>query len=113
MLLDPAAEQTIREGLEGELAALDPRQALALVDALAAELAAQPSPPVLVTSPDVRRAVRGLVAPRFPRLAVLAYEELPPELPVRPVGRVGMDGALEEGAGGPRALQRESRAVPP
>jgi type III secretion protein V len=90
VLLDPAAEQAIREGLDGELAALDPRRAMALVEALAAELAAQPSPAVLVTSPDVRRAVRGLIAPRFPRLPVLAYEELPPELPVRPVGRVGL-----------------------
>jgi type III secretion protein V len=99
VLLDPAAEQAIREGLEGELAALDPRLAMALIDALAAELSAQPSPPVLVTSPDVRRAVRGLVAPRFPRLAVLAYEELPPELAVRPVGRVGM-GAAGEGLDG-------------
>jgi type III secretory pathway component EscV len=30
------------------------------------------------------------VAPRYPRLAVLSYEELPPEWPVRPLGRVGL-----------------------
>ena len=45
---------------------------------------------VLLTSPDVRRAVRNLVSARFPRVSVLAYEELPPELPVRPVGRVAL-----------------------
>jgi type III secretion protein V len=45
---------------------------------------------VLLASPDVRRALRGLVAPRFPRVSVLAYEELPPELPVRPVGRLAL-----------------------
>jgi len=44
---------------------------------------------VVLVSPDVRRAVRSLVAPRFPAVPVLAYEELPPELPVRPVGRIG------------------------
>ncbi len=46
--------------------------------------------PVLLTTPDVRRPLRNLVAGRFPRLPVLAYEELPPDLPVRPVGRVAL-----------------------
>lgn len=45
---------------------------------------------MLLASPDVRRAVRSLLAPRFPAVAVLAYEELPPELPVRPVGRLAL-----------------------
>jgi type III secretion protein V len=90
LLLDPAAEQAIREALAGEVLSLEPRRALALLDALAAELGAEPrtQPPVVLVSPDVRRAVRTLVAPRFPTLPVLAYEELPPELPVRPVGRI-------------------------
>jgi type III secretion protein V len=90
LLLDPAVEQAVREALAGEHLALDPRRAMALLDALAAELAGHPAPPVVLTSPDVRRALRGLVAPRFPRVAVLAYEELPPELPVRPVGRIAL-----------------------
>jgi type III secretion protein V len=38
----------------------------------------------------VRRAVRNLVAARFPRIAVLAYEELPSDLAVRPIGRVSV-----------------------
>jgi type III secretion protein V len=89
LLLDPSAEQAIREALAGEMLALEPRRALALLDALAAELCSHPSTPVVLVSPDVRRAVRSLFAPRFPRLPVLAFEELPPELPVRPVGRIG------------------------
>ncbi len=89
LLLDPTAEQAIREALAGEMLALEPRRAVALLDALAAELCGHPSPPVVLVSPDVRRAVRSLFAPRFPRLPVLAFEELPPELPVRPVGRIG------------------------
>lgn len=92
LLLDPAAERDFREALAGEVLALEPQRALALLDALAAELAGLASPPVLLVSPDVRRAVRSLFAPRFPRLPVLAYEELPPELAVRPVGRVGAPG---------------------
>ncbi len=90
LLLDPAAEEAVRGALTGESLAMDPRIAAALLEALAAELRAHQEPPVLLTSPDVRRALRGLVAPRFPRLPVLAYEELPPELPIRPLGRVAL-----------------------
>jgi type III secretion protein V len=90
LLLDPAAEAAVRETLAGEWPALDPNVAAAMLDALAAEIAGLSRTPVLLTSPDVRRAVRNLVSARFPRLGVLAYEELPPELPVRPVGRVAL-----------------------
>jgi type III secretion protein V len=90
LLLDPGAEDVVRGALRGEVLALDPAVAGALVDALAAELRSHVEPPVLLASPDVRRALRSLVAPRFPALAVLAYEELPPELPVRPVGRLAL-----------------------
>jgi type III secretion protein V len=90
LLLDPGAEAAVREALAGEWPALDPALAAGILDRLAGEVAALGKPPVLLTSPDVRRAVRNLVAGRFPRVAVLAYEELPPELPVRPVGRVAL-----------------------
>jgi type III secretion protein V len=90
LLLEPRTEAAVRAAISGEALALDPALAAALLDALAAELHAHDEPPVLLASPDVRRALRGLVAPRFPRVAVLAYEELPPELPVRPVGRLAL-----------------------
>jgi type III secretion protein V len=90
LLLDPQAEAAVREALSGEWSSLDPGVAAALLDRVAAETAGLAQPPVLLTSPDVRRAVRNLVAGRFPRVAVLAYEELPPDLPVRPVGRVAL-----------------------
>jgi len=89
LLLDPAAEAAVRDALEGELAALDPEWAGLLLGGLEAALGASPRPAVLLTAAEVRRAVRNLVAPRFPRLAVVSYDELPPELPVRPVGHVG------------------------
>jgi type III secretion protein V len=90
LLLDPAAEAAVRDALAGEWPALDPPVATAMLDALAAGIAGLSRTPVLLTSPDVRRAVRNLVSARFPRVSVLAYEELPPELPVRPVGRVAL-----------------------
>jgi type III secretory pathway component EscV len=43
---------------------------------------------VVLASPDVRRSLRQLVAPRFPWMAVLSYEELPPSLPVRAIGKI-------------------------
>jgi type III secretion protein V len=90
LLLDPRAELAVRSALSGEALALDPQVAAALLDALAREVQGQAAPPVVLASADVRRAVRALVAPRFPRVAVLAYEDLPPELPVRPVGRLAL-----------------------
>jgi type III secretion protein V len=90
LLLDARAEAAVRDARAGEALALDPAVATALLDALGEELRGHDEPPVLLASPDVRRALRGLVAPRFPRLSVLAYEELPPELPVRPVGRLAL-----------------------
>jgi type III secretion protein V len=90
LLLDPRAEEVVRDGISGEVLALDPALAAALLESLAEEIRRHEEPPVLLASPDVRRALRGLLAPRFPRIAVLAYEELPPELPVRPVGRLGL-----------------------
>jgi len=96
LLLDPAAERAVRESLLGEVAALDPAQAARLNDAAAAALAAASrgggggDQPVLLTSGDVRRAVRLLVAARHPRLLVIGYDELPPDLAVRPVGRLAL-----------------------
>jgi type III secretion protein V len=90
LLLDPRAELAVRHALAGEALALEPQLAAALLDALAREVERHAVPPVVLAGADVRRALRGLVAPRFPRVAVLAYEDLPPELPVRPVGRLGL-----------------------
>ena len=95
LLLDPAAEATLREVLAGSVAAMDPRAAKALLDDIQDELGARDAfpPPVLLTSPEIRRALRQVVAQRFPRLAVLSYEELPADLPVRPVGKVALSSA--------------------
>jgi type III secretion protein V len=88
LLLDPAVEQSFRDASSGDGVAMDPRTAAKTLEALDAELQELPEPPVILTAPDVRRSVRSLVAPRFPRVAVLAYDELPAELAVRPVGRI-------------------------
>ena len=90
LLLDPRAEGALRDALAGEALALDPAIAALLLDSLERELRGREAPPVLLASGDVRRALRSLVAPRFPRVAVLSYDDLPPDLPVRPVGRLAL-----------------------
>jgi type III secretion protein V len=95
LILDPVAEATLRDALAGSCAAVDPRAARALLDDIERALALREAvrPPVLLASAEVRRALRQLVAPRFPRLAVLSYEELPASLSVRPVGKVALSAA--------------------
>ena len=90
LLLDPEAEARIRAALAAGGPALDPGSAEALLARIDAELGGAGGAPVLLTQPDVRRAVRDLVAPRHPRLAVLSYEELPPEWPVKPRARIAL-----------------------
>ncbi len=95
LILDPVAEATLRDALSGSGAAVDPRDARALLDDIERALALREAirPPVLLTGAEVRRALRQLVAPRFPRLAVLSYEELPANLSVHPVGKVALAAA--------------------
>jgi type III secretion protein V len=90
LLLDPSAERAVRETLHGELPALEPERAARLLDGLAQAIDASGGSPVLLVNGDVRRAVRLLIAPRYPRLQVLAYVELPPDQAVRPVGRLAL-----------------------
>jgi type III secretion protein V len=87
LLLDPGAELVLRDALHGDVAALSPARARGLVESVESGLAAAPHARALLAPTDVRRPLRNLLAQRFPELAVLGYDELPPDLPVRPVGR--------------------------
>ncbi len=87
LLLDPAAEMTFRDALAGASGPPDPSRVRYLLASVEAALASTPRPRALLAPGDVRRPLRDLVAQRFPGLAVLAYEELPPDLEIRPVGR--------------------------
>ncbi len=102
LLLDPAAEATLREALAECVLAVDPATADALLEQIGAALSDRDrAAPVLLAPSEMRRPLRQLIAARFPRMSVLSYEELPPALAVRPVGRLGLapgEGAVENAA---------------
>jgi type III secretion protein V len=88
LLLDPAAEALVREALDGEHAAVHPDVAVMLASAV--DTARTGSRPLVLVATDLRRPLRNLLAPRVPDVVVLAFDELPPDLAVRPVGRLGL-----------------------
>jgi type III secretion protein V len=87
LLLDPAAEVALRDALHGDVAALPHSRVQSLVVSVESGLAGAPHVRALLAPGDVRRPLRNLLSQRFPGLAVLGYDEVPPDLAVRPVGR--------------------------
>ncbi len=93
--LDPGLEQEVAESLaqtpEGELIAIDPDRAEALVGSLGAEVERATGAgmrPVLVCSSRIRRHVRRLIEQAFPQLPVVAYNEIVPGIRVERAGLV-------------------------
>jgi type III secretion protein V len=84
-LLDP--------DFDAQLAAAGDNDALtgAIRAAVREELGAAPATlqsPVILTTTTLRARLRRLLAPEFPRLAVLCYEELSPDLNIQPLARL-------------------------
>jgi type III secretion protein V len=92
LLLDPGVDAELRRSSLDGSPALGPEWHARLLAAVEHALSTldEGRAPVIVTEPAIRRGLRLLIAPRFPRLAVLSYDELPPCLPVRPLGKVAL-----------------------
>ncbi|MFN0154569.1 MAG: flagellar biosynthesis protein FlhA [Gaiella sp.] len=93
--LDPTVELEVADSLtqtaDGELLAMDPDRASALVGVLAArveEISGSGYRPVLICSSRVRRHVRMLIEQALPQLPVLAYTEIVPGIRVEAAGMV-------------------------
>ena len=91
--IDPALEQEVAEALaptaEGELLAMDPNRAQALVRACAEQVEValgQGLRPVLLCSARVRRHLRRLCEQALPQLGVCSYHEIPPGVRVETTG---------------------------
>jgi FHIPEP family len=61
------------------------------------------STPAVLTTVEVRSALRDLLAPEFPRVPVLAYQELSPDLNIQPVARISWTRRVAQKPGGPQA----------
>ncbi|WP_370327658.1 flagellar biosynthesis protein FlhA [Euzebya sp.] len=97
LVLDPMTEhavvEAVRPGATGSFLALDPQlsERLAVEVARLAEQAEQQGEsPVIVCSPQARPALRRLVSQVIPRLPVLGYAEIGPQLTVETVGVVNV-----------------------
>lgn len=85
-LVAPAIEDRLREGT-----ALSPQEREKLLDAIGEEIGALPSNVqtlVILTTYDVRRRLRQLITYDFPRVAVLSYQELSPDMNIQPIARI-------------------------
>jgi flagellar biosynthesis protein FlhA len=79
LVLDPRAEQMLREGGVKHTRALS-RLTEDLVNR-SRELAMKDEPPVLVVAPDLRRTVAGIAQRHVPGLVVMSYREVDPTVP--------------------------------
>lgn len=100
-VLEQDAETAVREALHetavGIYLALAPAVSDSLVGALRqrlSQLNVDQVKPVLITSLDVRRHVRGLLLKNGVNIPVLSYQELAPDFPVQPIGPIGLNRAM-------------------
>jgi type III secretion protein V len=101
VVLDAEAEKALREAIQqgptGGFLAMAPELSQALL--AGADLALSPvrsdGPQVLLVAMDVRRYLKKFLAARYPGWAVLSFQELPPHVQVRPVGRISLQRATQ------------------
>jgi flagellar biosynthesis protein FlhA len=93
LTLDPALEQLIMESVKktetGSYLTMDPKVASAIIDNLSKhveKLLSTGNQPVVLASPIVRLYFKRLTQNTLPDLAVLSYNELEPNLEVKPAG---------------------------
>ncbi len=94
LLLDSHIEETVRGAITrtpaGSFLALAPvasRDILSAIRRAISSHAAEVSPLVLLTQPDIRRYVRKLVEPELPDVRIISFAELLPEVAIKPLGR--------------------------
>jgi type III secretion protein V len=89
-LMDPAIEQRMAEA---DARPLTEQEGEELRGAIRKELGRLPTTsavPVLLTSFEMRRALRRAIEREFPRLAVLSYQELSSHMNIHPIARISL-----------------------
>jgi type III secretion protein V len=89
--LDPIIEDTVREAVQhsasGSTLALEPELSSDIVKAVGRAVADN-SAPVIVTVADIRCHVRCLLEAEYPKVAVLSYQEIEPDVKLQSLGRI-------------------------
>lgn len=98
-LLHPALEQKLQSAIRhtqtGSYLDLDADGIRALVAAIGKPLERLPAGvqmPQILTTLEIRAAVRRLIAPTMPWLHVISYQELEPTTSIQPLARIALDG---------------------
>jgi flagellar biosynthesis protein FlhA len=97
--LDPALEDLINGHIErnerGSTNTMPPKTAQQIVQQIATktgELTQTGRQAVVLCSPQIRQTLRRMIEPSLPHTAVLAYNEVVPDVAVEAVGLIGMNG---------------------
>ena len=96
LVLDSGFENELRQSAGGQplhTLGMEPRlgrRMLEHVEKLAVEFSRSTAPPVLISSPDVRKAVSDFIRPRVPGLSVVSYAEVTTGTEIVPLGVVGL-----------------------
>jgi type III secretion protein V len=89
--LDPIIEDTVREaiqhGANGITLALEPELSSDIVKAVGRAVV-DSAAPVIVTTADIRCHVHHLLESEHPKIAVLSYQEIEPDVKLQPLGRI-------------------------
>jgi type III secretion protein V len=94
--VEDAVRSAIRQTAHGAFLSLEGDEADAIrtgLQAILANLAATPEPPVLLVPVDIRRYLRRFIEEDMIDLKVLSFGELTPEIEVRPVGQLTFESA--------------------
>ncbi|MDJ0761603.1 MAG: flagellar biosynthesis protein FlhA [Myxococcota bacterium] len=96
LILDNTFENELRQSSTTsaiQVIGVDPRlgrRLLESVEKLAAEFSRSTAPPLLITSPDVRRAISDFIRPRIPGLSVVSFAEITQGTEIVPLGVAGL-----------------------
>lgn len=91
-LLDPQIETIVRKLNENELSNLEHSKILNAIHQEVEKLPPTTQNPIILTTIEVRKKFWRLIHNSFPRLAVLCYQELSPDMNIQPIARISLIG---------------------
>jgi flagellar biosynthesis component FlhA len=88
LLLDGSIEDKLRRADENHLTVQEHERIIRAIQESMIDYFLYPPSQVILTTTSARRRLRQIIDKEFPHVAVLSYEEIPPDTVVEPVGRI-------------------------